>query len=253
MKSWIACLVLCAWACSLQAQDTKSNRDFLKNDDFSVGGGLHSNGWNILVERGYIKDAYHRHFWQLEYTQLHHPMEYRQSQNPSFQLTDAPKAFVFGKQNSFLTLNAYLGKQRLLGNKGDKSGVLISLKYQAGVSLGFLKPYYLDLIYSVDSSGRFIDKIERYSDSNASRFLDPNSIYGGAGFWKGITQLTPLPGIAAKVSLNFDWATYDDFVKSVETGLMAQFYYKPVPIMVVKHNRMLFPELFVHFQFGKRW
>lgn len=233
------------------AQSGDIKHDFLKRNDFSLGGGLHTNGWNIWTERGYIKDAYKRKFYQIEYTQLHDPKEMKQTLDAGFSIKNNPaKPFVYGKQNSLLLLNAYVGKQNLLGHKSDKSGVEITVKYGAGISLGIVKPYYLVLVYQRDPD-KF--KNESYTAANADHFLDWNLIYGGGGFWKGFDHVSFLPGAAAKASLNFDWAVFDDYIKSIEVGAMLQVFYKPVPIMLLSSNKNYFPNLFVNIKLGKRW
>lgn len=62
-----------------------------------------------------------------------------------------------------------------------------------------------------------------------------------------------LPGLFGKAGLNFDWATYDDFVKSAETGIGAELYLKEIPIMIQENNKPLFVYLYLSLQFGKKW
>ena len=38
-----------------------------------------------------------------------------------------------------------VGQQYLIGGKGNKNGVAVSAIYGGGLSLGYLKPYYLNV------------------------------------------------------------------------------------------------------------
>jgi hypothetical protein len=60
------------------------------------------------------------------------------------------------------------------------------------------------------------------------------------------------------MALHFDWGAFDEFVKAMEAGVMVDFYFKKVPIMVETangdiENSPLFINLFINIQLGKRW
>ncbi|MGB3077102.1 MAG: hypothetical protein WBB36_17390, partial [Chitinophagales bacterium] len=116
-----------------------------------------------------------------------------------------------------------------------------------------LKPYYLDLLYPVDNSTTYRILSERYSEENASKFLDWFSIYGGSGFGYGIGQIKFIPGVHIKTGLTFDWASYDDFIKTLQVGISFYAYYKKITIMLIENNQQFYPNLFLSLQFGKKW
>ena len=170
-------------------------------------------------------------------------------------------AMYMPKKNNFYNLNLMFGKMRMLADKGRKSGVDIGLYYGGGLSLGFAKPYYLELIYG--NGINFTTRDERYQDGlepdgNANIFLNPQRIYGASGFSFGLNEMKIYPGAKAKVALVFDWANYNEFVKALEVGAMANVYASRVPILValddeIDYNKFLFMNLYVKFMFGKRW
>jgi hypothetical protein len=53
--------------------------------------------------------------------------------------------------------------------------------------------------------------------------------------------------------LNFDWAQNEDALKALEVGITLDAYYKEVPLMVLKNNAQLYPNLYLSLQFGKKW
>ncbi|MCY7330413.1 MAG: hypothetical protein LH618_17825, partial [Saprospiraceae bacterium] len=93
---------------------------------------------------------------------------------------------------------------------------------------------------------------ERYSEDNASIFLDNTHILGASAFSKGLGQLAILPGINASIAYHMDWGAFDEFVKALEIGLMVDAFTKRVPILVNEENRQVFFNFFLNLQFGKR-
>ena len=144
--------------------------------------------------------------------------------------------------------------------KAKKKGVAIALSYSGGVSLGLLKPYYLDLFrFSDPPSIDFFISSEKYSEENRELFLTQNRIYGSSGFARGLGEIRFRPGGHAKFGVNFDWGAFDQFAKSLEAGVMVDFFFQKVPIMVEDpefvpntENRFLFVNFFVNLQLGKR-
>ncbi len=53
--------------------------------------------------------------------------------------------FVYGKINYFYPVTIGIGQQYILGQKGNKNGVAVSAVYNAGLALGLLRPYYLNV------------------------------------------------------------------------------------------------------------
>ena len=78
------------------------------------------------------------------------------------------------------------------------------------------------------------------------------AIYGSAGFKYGITELDIIPGIYAKVGLQFEFGEYLDVIKAIEVGTSLDAYPKRVPIMIKEENRFLFLSLYISLQIGSR-
>ena len=97
------------------------------------------------------------------------------------------------------------------------------------------------------------------NNSNLKESLNINNIYGSSGFSKGLGELKVKPGAHAKAAVHFDWGAFDEFVKALEAGIMIDFYFDNIPIMVESaevqnvENRPLFINLYLNLQFGKRW
>lgn len=224
----------------------------LYTSEYTVQGDLQTNGFKLGFRKGTIKKYYLTTFYHLDFGTLKHPKEYRQSlrtQSILHNITSA-NSFIYGKQNSFMAIRGGIGGKRYFSEKAKRKGISIALAYEGGPSLGFTKPYYLDIRrYNGD---RYFIRSERYNEENREQFLDLNSIAGSASFLKGITQLSMIPGIQGKAALNFTFGEVEEYVKSVEAGLMMDLYLRKIPIMIEAPNSAYFINFYLGIQLGKR-
>ena len=244
------------------------NKGVVYNKEFTVDIKLHTNGFALGVNVGRLKSFYRTRYFNIELGEIKHPKEFRQSID--FQVPNTSKvsrAFIYGKENNFLVLRGGLGEKRYLTEKDKRRGLAVGISYEAGPSLGILKPYYLELIYRLDGGSEdpnqdYEIRSEKFSDANAEQFLAINSIntiYGSSGFTKGLSELSLIPGIHAKCAVHFDWGAFDEFVKAIEAGVMIDVFPRRVPIMVESDlvtsskNKPFFINLYLNLQLGKRW
>ncbi|HMO39197.1 MAG TPA: hypothetical protein PKC76_06250 [Saprospiraceae bacterium] len=239
----------------------EERKGIVYNQEFAVNFKLLTNGYSLGVDIGRLQTYYLTRFWSFEIGELKHNKEYRQSFDFRSPATNRiSRAFVFGKQNNFIPLRIGFGEKRYLSEKARQRGVAVGLSYAAGPSLGFLKPYYLDLLRFPDAgSGDPFVRSERYSEENAVHFLNSTIIYGSSGFVKGFDEVSILPGAHAKFAVHFDWGAFDEFVKALDAGIMVDFYFRDVPIMVDSprvpnsENSPIFINFYINLQLGKRW
>lgn len=239
----------------------EENKGIVYNKEFTVDLKLHTHGYALGVNIGKLKTYYLTQYYNIELGELKHPKEFRQSfdfQSP--QTSKVSRAFVFGKQNNFFVLRGGYGEKRYFSEKAKRRGLAVGVSYEAGPSIGFLKPYYLELVRFVDGDlNQFIIRSENYSEDNRDTFLDITSIYGSSGFSKGLSEISLIPGGHAKAAVHFDWGAFDEFVKAIEAGIMVDFYFQTVPIMVESpevpnvENSSIFFNLYINLQLGKRW
>ena len=125
------------------------------NDNSSVGI-IYDNEWSAqarLITRGFglgfhwgeIETYYKTNIYSVHLDFFRHVKQSRQNRRPSI-YNSVPRPFVFGKQNSFFSLKAGLGTKRYFSEKARQRGLAIGLTYQGGISLGFEKPYYLEVL-----------------------------------------------------------------------------------------------------------
>ncbi|MDX1943700.1 MAG: hypothetical protein SFU99_24245 [Saprospiraceae bacterium] len=239
----------------------EENKGIVYNKEFSVNFKLHTNGYALGVDIGSLQTYYITRFWTFEIGELKHPKEFRQGFDSRSSYTNRiARAFIFGKENTFIPLRVGFGEKRYLSEKAKRRGLAIGMSYAIGGSLGLLKPYYLDIVRYPDVGGGdpFV-RSERYSEENAEFFLNTSRIYGSSGFAKGLDEISFLPGAHGKFAIHFDWGAFDEFVKALDAGVMVDFYFKDVPIMVESprvanaENTPIFINLYLNLQLGKRW
>ncbi len=232
---------------SQQANKIVDLRDYQYKHEASAGVRVQTNGFSLFGEYGWIKDIKRTRLLELEYSYY---IDYRQKKQKS--QIQGGRDFVYGVQNRFHVIRLAYGFKRTIADKSDRNGVKLSGVFFGGISLGLLKPYYLNLVQPTDG-GAPETKPERYSPANESRFLSRDSIIEAAPIRYGLNQMQPVPGAHLKGALDFDWGKKDAYVIALEAGIMLDVYYKRLPIMINNSNRFYQASFFLSFQFGKRW
>jgi len=211
---------------------------------------LNTDGWGVFYEHGKYKTITKTNLWWLEFGERKSPKEEKvttgQDIGGGFILVGNP--YIFGKENNFYYLKAGLGQQYLIGGKGNKNGVAVSAIYGGGLSLGYLKPYYVNI--QDQAAGTTTDI--KYSDSTRNEFLDPNIITGSAGFTKGFGQGEIVPGAFGRLALRFDYGRYNEFLSALEVGINIEYYSKAMHIMVDNPAKQFFTNGYIAIEFGKR-
>ena len=204
------------------------------------------------LEFGRLRTYYKTTYYHISLGELKHTKEQRQSADPLLSRSFRP--YIFGKQNNFFVVRAGWGVKRYYSEKAKHKGVAVGISYAFGPTLGLLKPYYLAICYpDPDSPGDCRIFHEKYSEENASLFLDENGrIKGASPFTRGFGELGFLPGANASIAFHLDWGAFDEFVKAFEIGAMLDVFPKKVPILVSEENNQVFLNFFINLQLGKR-
>lgn len=257
LKIYIFTILFCT-GLGLSAQEViqpkqldDASKGLIYNKEFAIGLRLHTNGLAAGLVFGKIKTYYLTKYFHVELGEMKHPKEIRQSFDaPSTLSGRISRAFKYGKQNNLYALRAGIGRKRYFSEKAKHKGVAVGVSYELGPTLGLLKPYYLELR---SEGGNSVST--KYSEKDANRFLDLTQIHGSSGWSKGLTEISLLPGAHGRAAVHFDWGAFDEYLKSVEAGIMVDVFTKKAPILVEREgveNNQLFLNLFIHLQFGKR-
>lgn len=218
---------------------------------------IHTNGFSAAYNFGKLKTYYKTNYYHLEVGFIRDPREQSQNKNIPVSFSKTSQSFRFGKQNNMYVIRAGKGVKKLITDKARRKGIAVGYNYELGPSIAILRPYYLELIYNVQQPDRNVIelKVERYTSENADKFLEYNSIFGGDPGNRGWNQLSIVPGIQGKLSMFFSIGAFEEYAKSLEIGIMGDFYIKKIPLMVETEavgNKPYFINFFATFEFGKR-
>ena len=224
-------------------QDEEGVLVYSKQSIFGIQ--LRTNGYGIFYERGKMKSQRNTMLYSLEFNEIKHPKEDKLPNGTGGFSFGNP--FVYGKINNFYQLQLGFGMQRILGQKGNKNGVAVSVIYKGGISLGLLRPYYID----VDVSGE--SRLIKYSpDPETDSLFKYGFINGGGGLGKGWNEITMKPGAFAKTALRFDFGRFNEVVSGVEVGVSAEFYSSKIPIMLLQKEKQFYYQGHIAIMFGHR-
>ncbi|MBN8836359.1 MAG: hypothetical protein J0I09_03820 [Sphingobacteriia bacterium] len=210
---------------------------------------LNTDGWSILYEHGKYKTITKSNLWWVELGERKDKKEEKLSKSSSvFPGLAIGNPFVYGKINNFYYLKLGIARQLLLGGKGNKNGVAVSFIYGGGLSLGMLKPYYLEV--QDPTTGQITDV--KYDGKNDTTFLNPNVINGASGFGKGFGEIKYVPGALVRTALRFEYGRYNEVVSALEVGINAEYYTQDMQILAYNNPTKLFFNAYVALVFGKR-
>ena len=210
---------------------------------------LVNDGYGGFFEIGRAQSVKKALLFQLDISERTHPKEQKQS-NPDY---SGPR-LVYGKINFFYPVKLGVQQQILLGNKSNKNGVSITANFGGGISLGLLRPYFID-VYDTTKTPLQRKSI-RYESADSNLFADNSQLFNlqatGPSFGKGWGNLKVTPGAYAKAALRFDYGKYNEIVSAIEVGMTAEYYAKKIPQLVYADPKSLFVNLYVSIMFGKR-
>lgn len=214
-------------------------------DEFQWGLYLHTEGGGLTLRRGVYRDAFRIASWGMDALILKHPKEEKTS-NPVY---EDGRPYVYGKVNTFQTLRVWRGHQRVFSEKLRKDAVRLSVLWKYGVSLGVLKPIYLEIGYP-DIPYDYIST-ERY-DPNV-HFSD--DIYGRAAWLNGLDQLQVMPGVHVSAAVDFEYGTKRHVTRTLTAGIGMDAFWEQPEILANKfeQNQRIIVTLFATLELGSNW
>ena len=228
-------------------QNSSANKTKTYGQDLSVGLRIHTSGWNIITDIAKRKSHTTHRLLHFSFGELTHSREKRQNPDAGFSTTARP--FKFGKRNNLYTVNALIGKRKVIAQGAKENGVLIAWTYTGGLTLGLEKPYYLDLFDQANG----IVRSEKYSPENETVFLTLFNIIGSSGFFTGISETKIIPGAHLQSGIQFDWSGESKSFQAVEVGTSIDVFSKTPEIMILEDNSPIFISVYAQFQLGKKW
>jgi hypothetical protein len=217
-----------------QGEVDKQKTLFYRNEK-SYSFSLTSTGWGLNGRFAKHINAANKKFYDLDFSILKHPQEFRQS--------DAYGAgnLVYGKKNIVFDFRLGFGKQKEIFRKLDIGGISIRNFYSLGPSLALLKPIY----YEVYNSSTGYQVVKYYNDIIA------NEAINRASFFRGFDEIVPVPGAFLKLGMCFEYSVEDRALHAIEAGAIFEGFVRKLDMMENNNNKQFFISLFVSYRFGK--
>jgi len=232
---------------ALIQQDEEGVVTYTKSTAF--GFKLVNDGYGGFLEIGRAKSVKKSLLFQLDISERRNIKEEKQT-DPQY----AGPALIFGKINYFYPVKLGVQQQFLLGNKNNKNGVSITGNLGGGISIAFLRAYYIN-IYDTSNS-TFQRRAIKYDSPDSTLFISNNDLYylqaTGPTIGQGWGDLKLTPGAYAKAALRFDYGRYNEVISAIEVGVTAEFYAKKIPQLAEVDPQQYFLNAYVSIVFGKR-
>ncbi|MES1160351.1 MAG: hypothetical protein ABUM51_06330 [Bacteroidota bacterium] len=216
--------------------------DLIFNKHTIFGIKLATDGYGLYFEKGKFISPSKTRLLQFELNE--------KKSNKEHKITTSPDGFNYSsvvpyKLNNFYIFKAALGEARLIGGKGNKNGVSVTALYSGGVSIGLLKPYYVNV---EDAAGNTYRKTftQLATDTTAE------VVTGAAGFTVGWGHLSVKPGLNAKTAMRFDYGRLNQTISAIEVGLTGEYFFGKIPQVTLVPQKTFFFNAYVCLLFGSR-
>lgn len=205
---------------------------------------LKTNGYGAFYEMARMKTNRKATIYRIDFGETKEHKEEKTMSGDGFIFGNP---YIYGKLNYFYPLTLGYGQQYIFGQKGNKNGVAVAGIWNAGLSLGLLRPYYLNV--SDPQSG---EREIKYTPQDSALFLDQSAIISGGGFGKGWGEIKIKPGAFAKVAMRFDYGRFNEAVSGLEIGMSAEVYADNIPILFMQEDNQVFFHAYIAILFGRR-
>jgi hypothetical protein len=218
--------------------------DLIFNKHSIFGIRLATDGYGINYEKGKFKSPTRTILYEFELNEKHDPKEHHVSA-----VSDGINfsSVVPYKLNNLYEFKMALGEQRLIGGKGNKNGVAVTALYAGGVTIGMLKPYYLDISNAITSATSRMTFPQAIADTN-----EGDQVTGASGFTVGWDHLTIKPAVNAKQAMRFDYGRLNQTVSAIEVGLTEEYFFSKIPLVYLVKQHSFFFNAYVSILFGSR-
>lgn len=221
----------------LMKQEEEGEVVFHKQSVF--GFKMNSDGYGLSYEFGRYKTKQRTTLFQIEINEKRHQKEKKISLYSGFGFTNV----IFGKTNNFFQVKLGMAQQLRIGGKANKNGVSVSGILGGGISLGLMKPYYVDVL----------DNFSNEIQSTFPKIIDSNyAINGSSGIFKGWGDTKFNPGLHAKAAMRFDYGRFNETVTAIEVGLAGEFYSKKVSQLAYVKEKQFFFNAYISLLLGRR-
>jgi len=242
MKKWVLgiCLFQLLGGFLLAQGDIAENPRIFYRNEKSLGILINSNGWGVSGRYAQRLNARNKTIYEVDFANIKHPKEVKISNNYINN-----RSFVYGKKNIFFDFRGGWGKQKEVFRKIDRGGISVRRYFSVGPTLGVLKPIYYE-VYEAGTGSEYNIVDKKFDPSIHSGY-----IYGRSSFFKGLNEISVMPGAFGRFGMSFEYSTSDINMHAIETAVSLDLFPKHMEIMATEQNSFYFLTLSVSYRFGK--
>lgn len=204
---------------------------------------VHSQGLGVGYKSGIIRDIHKTTYWSFEVTYLRSLKQIR------LMSLFSTTSFIYGKLNDALALRGGYEVSRRIYGKPYWGGVELRWIYGAGAEVALLKPYYYSMIVAKPTSTGTYTQETEYGTFDR----DWIELVGRAPFKYGLKEIKFRPGIYAKGGIAFDIGASRTRVRSIEAGVMVEYFPQGIQLMAYNPTSYVIPTLFLSYRWGSRY
>lgn len=161
-----------------------------------------------------------------------------------------PSPYVYGKINRMYALRPMVGLTKTLAEKQSKNSIGVNGFLFGGLTFGLLKPVYVDIeVFDPNFPNNYITQSLRYQPME----MNPNRINGYSSFDKGFWETKPTLGLSFKAGADFNWGYYSSDYRSIEIGVMMDYFPGRPEIMYGIKNKTIYSSFYISFALGKNY
>ena len=228
-----------------QGEPEEPDKIFYKNErTFAIL--VNSNGLGINYRYGKRVTALRKIIYEGDLVNIRHPKEIKLNSGQYYLST---RSFVYGKLNQFYNLRIGIGLQDEIFPKFDRGGISIRRYYAFGADIGIKKPIYY--LIEVDLNNDAVPETQIIEKFSYDQHVQTSYIVGRASYFKGIDEVSFVPGLYGKLGLMFEFGRYNQTIHALDAGIILDAFLKKIPIMAIENNNQFFLTLFVSYRFGK--
>lgn len=226
---------------ALEVMENGGDLNVLYRNEHTFHGFIDTRGWGLGYRRGKHITGKIKGLFEIEGAYLKHPKEIKLRGG-----AESKGKFVYGKLNSTFLLRGGIGTQHTLFKRTERKAVEVRATYFLEGNITFAKPYYVQIL----GEGTFKNtQIVKYDPLKIT--LD--SIVGRGPFLYGIDEIKIYPAITGKYLMSIEYGNASYKIKAIEVGIVADYYFKALPIMAFNPAENLIVTLQLGFVFGKKW
>ncbi len=160
------------------------------------------------------------------------------------------RSYIEGKLNHLIVVRPEYGRRWTLLKKSAEGGPALKGILTTGPSIGFQKPYYVDISYTNSATAQTLTQAVPYAKTLDDSY--PKAyIIGDASFLKGFSEAKPIPGWHLKSALNLELESFKQNHMSLELGFCLDYFTKPIEMLNQTEGRNVYTTGYLTFFFGK--